>query len=206
MDSSTISDIVVALSALGAALVVSGAALYGLDKWRKELTGKARFDAARRVLLLSRKVGEQFARARSPFTFAGEAVDRQRSAEESNTTAEVLDEWFARRRRLEPLRETIFVELQEAGWDAEILLGGDARDRVAGAIEEFRDIFGDVASAVDSYFREKRRRADRVEEGVDQKWLDGLEAKFYGRPSGDELSERIENAINELSEALKTFL
>ena len=204
MDFSTISDIVVAVSALVAALVVSTAAFYGLQTWRNELRGKARFDAARRVLLLSRKVGDQFRMARSPFTFA--AVGRRRSPEESDREAQVLDDWLARQQRLEPLRETIFVELQEAGWDAEILLGGDAGDRVAGATKEFRNVFGDVASAVDSYFREKLRRADGVEGGVDQKWLDGLEAKFHGRPSGDALSERIENAIDELSKGLKTFL
>lgn len=67
MDASWIactSDVIVGLSAIFVAIL----AFLGLRAWRKELIGKAKFEAARNVLLLARKVTSDFTNARGLMT------------------------------------------------------------------------------------------------------------------------------------------
>ena len=104
------SDIVVGVSAIALAV----AALYGLHTWRKELTGKARFEVARNAMLLGLKLKGDFEWARNPLTSSGEHAARSRQENESPKVSGVLDEWYARDRRLAPLREDL-AKLQEAG-------------------------------------------------------------------------------------------
>jgi len=114
---SMISNIVVALSALIVALV----AFIGLRTWRKELTGKAKFEVARNVMSLALKLNAGFKAARDIFTFSGEYVGRSRQENETSGVSQVLDEWYARSNRLKPLQENL-IKIQEASWEAEILL------------------------------------------------------------------------------------
>ena len=104
-----ISDIVVGMSAVTVAVV----AFFGLRTWRKELTGKARFEAARNLMHLGFRLQYGFERARNPFTSTAETVARQKGDGETTGEAVIRDEWYSRSRRLEPLSEDL-TRFQEA--------------------------------------------------------------------------------------------
>ena len=53
---SIVKDILVSISAI----IVAGAAIWGLRTWRKELTGKAKFDIARNIMRLALKLEGDF--------------------------------------------------------------------------------------------------------------------------------------------------
>jgi len=135
---SLVRDIVVGVSALVVAII----AFLGLRTWRKELTGKAKFDIARNVMLLGLKLKAHFEWARNPFTYSTEYIGRSRQENEPPNVSQVLDEWYARGSRLKPLQEDL-VKIQEASWEAKILLSKDAGKRVSEAyiVQEARRIF-----------------------------------------------------------------
>jgi len=57
-------DILLGLSAVA----VAAFAWIGLRAWRRELTGKAKFDNARSMMRLGSELKDAFDRARNPFT------------------------------------------------------------------------------------------------------------------------------------------
>src|SRR4030042_3575314 len=89
-------DIVVGVSAI----VVAGVAIYGLNRWQKELAGKAKFEIARNLILLGFQLEADFESARSPFTWSGKSADRERKDNETKDESFILNEWHARKKRL----------------------------------------------------------------------------------------------------------
>ena len=68
-----IKDILLCLSAVAVAVF----AWIGLKTWRRELTGKARFETARSMMRSGSELKAAFEQARNPFTMAHEWADRQ---------------------------------------------------------------------------------------------------------------------------------
>lgn len=129
---SLLSDIAVGISAL----IVAGVAIVGLRTWRKELTGKARFDLARNIMLLGVKLKADFQRVRHPIISSRESIDRQRNENESEKESLLLNEWYARWKRLQPLVENL-QKLQELGWEAEVVLDEESGKQVSEAVKIF---------------------------------------------------------------------
>lgn len=197
---SLLSDIAIGV----AAVVVAVVGVFGLCTWRKELTGKAKFNVARNVMLLAFKLKADFEWATNPMTSSGEFVDRPHGEKESPDESRVLDEWHARQRRLQPLVEDL-QKLQTAGWEAEILLGEDSGKSVSEAIGIFRRNYAELATAIESYFEETYREASRTSESIDRGWLKGLKKIIYSASSGD-LLKQIDKATAELASTLKAYV
>ncbi len=85
------SDITIGVSALVVAIV----AFCGLRTWRRELTGKAKFEVARNVMSSSLRLRDQFKWARFPITSSAESVGRSRQEDENAEVSRVLDIWYA---------------------------------------------------------------------------------------------------------------
>lgn len=100
---SIISDIVIGLSAVFVAIV----AFYGLQTWRRELTGKAKFEVARKAMLLGIRLKAGFQGAVDMFSSSTESTERTNKESETPEEKRVLDEWYARGRRLQPLVEDL---------------------------------------------------------------------------------------------------
>lgn len=187
-----------------AAVVVAFVGVFGLRTWRKELTGKAKFDVTRNVMLLGFKLKDDFQWATSPFTSSGESVGRPRKENESSSESAVLDEWYARQRRLQPMVEDL-QKLQTAGWEAEILLGEDSKKSVSEAVEIFRHTYGELASAIESYFEERHKEAIGTSVDIAQGWLKELRRIIYSASGGD-LLNRIDEAVAQLAFILKAYV
>lgn len=193
---SVVSDAFVALSAF----VVAVLGVVGVWQWRKELTGKARFETARKLALLSLQFRDKFRRARSPFTFPGESTDRLRNDSKSEEENRLLDEFFARRERIEFLGETL-VKLQVAGWEAEIILGED----IGELLQPFERGFADLWTTTEAYFRTQLERARSGQKNPEtDDWLKSQHAMIYG--VNDEPSRTIDAAVDALLSKLKTYV
>lgn len=193
-------DIIVGISALTVAIV----AILGLRTWRKELTGQAKFDLARNVMFLGFKMKANFKSARNPFTYSTEYTGRSRQKNESPEASAVLDQWYARNQRLQPLVENL-QKLEEATWEAEILLSGDLGKRVQKTFKTYRSSYAELSSAIYSYFE---TRHDEVVKGSmyhDQGWLKELNKEIYSA-EGDDFSKRIDEATNQLASTLKAYV
>lgn len=186
-----------------ASVVVAVVAVWGLATWQRELKGKARFEVARNVMLLGFRIRQEFATARSPFTWSHESSERVPTADESVEEAQVLGEWYARHQRVESLRQTIW-KLQEANWETQILLS-DSRAKVADQVKQLTSAFAELATAVSSYFDVRRDQTKGRLEGYEVEWMRGLRAIIYGVPD-DELSKQVSNAIDTLGSALRDYL
>ena len=197
---SLVSDIAVGISAL----IVAGVAIVGLRTWRKEMTGKAKFDIARNCMLLAYKLKADFEWARFIMTSSQESADRQPQEDESPRLSRVLDEWYAKSRRLQPLSENLRA-LQESGWEAEIVLGVDAGKQVSDAIKAIRQRYGELSAAITSYFEEKRRKTENHEVEVKPDWLMELRRLVYSSGE-DDFSKQIDDAVDQLASALKPYV
>lgn len=194
------SDILIALSAVAVAIV----AFKGLATWRKELTGKAKFDIARNMMTLGYRLKADFERARFPVSSAEEYADRPRQENESPEASREWDAWYARNKRLQPLIEDL-AKLQEAGWEAQVVLSEDASKQVSEAIAVFRSSYGELGSAIDEYFLERIERISKGHAVWDDAWLKELRKDISSRP-GDSLSQNIDEAIEKLASALKVYV
>ena len=85
---SILSNAFIGLSALAVAVI----GFVGLRQWRAELTGKTKFDIARKLAILAFQYRDEYKRARNPFTFPGEWSERQKGENEAADEANVLDE------------------------------------------------------------------------------------------------------------------
>jgi hypothetical protein len=197
---SLISDIVVGVSALGVAII----AFFGLQTWRRELTGKAKFATARDVMLLGFKLRARFEWARNLFTHSTESAGRSRQANEPPNVSQVLDEWYARASRLKPLQEDL-IKIQEASWEAQILLSEDSKKSVSEAVAVYRHNFAELSSAIYSYFDTRRHEQVAGHPYKDQDWLQTLHKTIYGEPE-DNLSKQIKEATDKLESALKAYV
>lgn len=197
---SLVSDIVIGVSAV----VVAVVAFFGLRTWRKELAGKAKFDVARNIMRLGFKFTDDFQAARNPFTWLGEYDSRQQQENESEAESRVLNEWYARNRRLQPLIEDL-QKLQEAGWEAETVLGKNSSKRVSEAITVFRHSYAELSSAIDSYFETRHEEVIKHEKYQEQDWLKELKKEIYSAKE-DDLSKKIDEAKDQLASALKAYV
>jgi len=194
-------DIVVTLSAIAVAIAAS----VGIRTWRKELTGKAKFEVARNIMQLASKLRDDFGRARNPLTYHPfESADRVPKASETAAESTVLDEWHARTKRLQPLVENLR-QFQEASWEAEIVLDEGASSHVSSAFEVYRQHYAELLSSIDSYFRVTHQESVSGKQYQDKKWLESLHETIYSRPD-DEFSKQIDEATKQLGPVLKMYV
>ena len=197
---SLISDIAIGVSAIFVAFM----AFFGLRTWRKELTGKAKFTLARDVMLLGFKLKAHFEGARDLFTYSTEYTGRSRQENEPPNVSQVLNEWYARANRLKPLHENL-IKIQEASWEAQILLSEDSSNRVSETVAVYRHRYGELSSTIYSYFETRRHEAATERPYKDQDWLEKLHKIIYAQPE-DDFSKQIDEATTKLETALQTYV
>ena len=197
---SIIRDVLLGLSAIAVAVF----AWLGLQTWRKELTGKAKFETARNMMHLGFELKAYFEAARNPFTRSIEWADRTKQEDEQGNVSQVLDEWYARGNRLKPIVESLN-KIIEAQWECEILLNESSVQSIKEAVQSYRESYADLASAISFYFDARHDEARTGELYKDQEWLRGLHKTIYSA-TNDDFSKKIEGATDKLSSALKQYV
>ncbi len=190
---SMISDLLV-----GAAAVTG---IVGLRTWRRELVGKTRFEAARNMIRLALQFADLYHDARLPGTFTDEHSERKPKEHESPDETRVANEAYARKKRLRHLQDTM-QKLNEAKWEAEIVLGKNA----AGLIQPLEKAYKELYIAIHIYFNEELqwvREQGQVPQPGDID--DGLRKVIYSRKD-DTLNDVVAEAVDDLKDQLKPYV
>lgn len=185
-----------------ATLVVAIAAL---RRWRIELKGKARFDIARRMVVQLYKLQRQFHAARSPITYSGESKSREKGSEERANESQILDEWYARNKRIETVNLALN-RLLETSWEAEIVFGEGMKP----AINEIEECVNELGLAISQHFTYQSldsqnitRRTPISDNEIETRQK--LLSKVYGVRK-DELGQKLDKAVEKAQTYLKSRL
>jgi hypothetical protein len=192
------SDIVVGLSAA----IVAVVATLGLSQWRKELQGKARFEAARKIAYLAYQFRDQYKRARGMWTSVSETVKRDRHPDENASEAQHRDEYFARMNRISRAQETL-CEINQVCWEAEVLFGKD----IGGLIEPLEGLFNMLHTAIEMYFG---RHIERAMKGAsvpesDSAWLEDKFKIIYGHGE-DAISKSADKIVASFVQEIRSLV
>lgn len=146
------SDAITALAAIAA----SGAAAFGITSWRRELTGRAEFDAARGLIRATYKLRNAIADCRSPFVSSHEFPLDYRGFLSRHSAEEEAAAWGqVYRGRWAPIQEAL-QEFDAQALEAESIWGEDVRLRTDDARKCVQFLF----VAIESFI------ADKVSEGA----------------------------------------
>lgn len=157
-------DQIIAISGAVTAVCANTLAIYGVTKWRKEVLGKARIQAAQDVLRALYRVREAFKHVRGPAIYTGEfppemldwtghlknehRVDGTRHA--YNSRLKVLDEAFS--------------ELEKQHIEAQVLLGAEIHDEIHPIRLCRIDLAIAIRDLLDSYSGERKLTVDQMTE------------------------------------------
>lgn len=195
---SLLGEIVVGISASIVAIV----AILGLTQWRKELQGKARFEAARKLAYLAYQFRDQYKNARGKLIAASESSGRYRHQDETVPESQHRDECFARINRLRLPQETL-KEINQVCWEAEVLFGRD----IGGLIEPFEELFNRLHSAVEMYFGYHIERSTKgvSEPQLDPAWLDEKFYIIYGHGE-DAISKSVDAIVANFVQEIRSLV
>jgi len=197
---SNITSIITAASAIGVAVM----AFLGINTWRKELTGRAKFELTKTIMVLSRKIQAQFEWARFPITLSSEHSNRPKLENESSEMSSVLDLYYIRGQRLKPLGEDL-AKLQETTWEAESVLDKSASAEVSNVYVLLKSKYADLITGLEAYFEVLYDEAKGRDVSMHQEWLKELRKEIY-TTKDDSFSKDVEKAVTNLSSVLKPYL
>jgi hypothetical protein len=195
-------SIITSIITAASAFAVAGMAYFGINTWRKELTGKAKFELAKAIMVLSRKVQAEFEWARFPITF--EHSNRPKLENESSEMSRILDLYDIRGQRLKPLGEDL-AKLQETTWEAESVLDKSASAEVSSVFALLKRKYADLKTGVDEYFELLHDEAKGRDVSMHQEWLKKLRKEIYSTKD-DSFSKEIDEAVANLASLLKAYL
>ena len=193
-------DVVVALSAGTVAIV----ALLGLRAWKKELTGKARFETANHMWRLGSEFSARVTGIRLFRPNPVEWTDRVPPQGESYRVSGVLNDRHAIDKRLISVRESLDKIIQ-VQWEAELLLSESSAQSVKEVVQSYGEIFLEIASAVVVLYDTRLREAQTGVPCTDQEGLKKTEDIIYSSPN-DDVSRKVEDATKKLASCLKQYV
>jgi len=149
-------DIIVAL----AAIVTGCVAVYGINSWRRETTGKAKFEAAKALLVAGYKVRNEIRSARSPLIVAGEFSPDFPLGEGSEARYRAYAHVYSN--RWAPVKVAL-ESFDSPVVDAEAVLGTNART----AAEKVRACGRSLFAGIDGYLSNMRQGGGGLRDEVE---------------------------------------
>jgi hypothetical protein len=193
---SIISETIVGISAIAVAIF----AFIGLRQWKIQLAGRTKFEVAKKMAALTFEFRDKYKYARTPMTFPGESSERQVAENETREETDLLNEYFARKKRLVPLQD-ILRKLYETNWEAEIILDKD----IGKLIKPLDMAFSELYASIESYFGAKHSRIERhMSIDRDEDRLDNHFHRIYG--IDDDVSRANDVSTQILVDKLKTYI
>jgi hypothetical protein len=197
----TISNIIVAASAI----VVAVAAIVGINTWRKELAGKAIFEAAKKLMESAYKVVDSYQWTAGLMTSSGESIDRARQSNESDAMKQVLDEWYAKSKRFELLLKN-YNNLSEANWEVRTIIGSEAVKGIEEKLISIKSEIVNLSSAIFSYFDIRKREADYLgTRQIDLEFVSKMHKIIYQAPDSDEI-KKLNSLVIDLEKEFAPYL
>jgi hypothetical protein len=196
-----ITNIILAVSAI----VVAAAAIVGINTWRKELAGKAIFEAAKKMMGSAYKVVDSYQWTAGLMTSSVESIDRSRQSTESDAMKQVLDEWYAKSKRFELLLKN-YNDLSEANWEVRTILGSEAVKGIEEKLISIKAEIVNLSSAIFSYFDIGRREADYSgTRRIDPEFVAKMHKIIYQSPDSEEI-KKMNSLLTDLEKELAPYL
>jgi hypothetical protein len=195
-----ITDIIVSISAV----VVAVAAVVGISTWRKELTGKAIFEAAKRMMESAYRVVDGYQWTTNLMTYSPESADRPGQQNESDTVKLVLDEGFARGKRLQTVLHD-YNTIADANYEVRTILGLEASKRIQDLLLSMKMEIWNLSSAIYIYFDIRRKEADSGIESRDGDFKNKMRSIVYQSPDSDEI-KKLNSLVSDLDKELAPYL
>lgn len=144
--------------------------------------GKAKFEIARESVRLAYESRHRFKSARS-VVFPSEADDRKRSPSEEEGERKLLDEQFARMRRMDNLATTL-IRMREVVWESQVLFGHQIACKLQDINTQYEEVFQKLSSAIIRYYDVKIKIDFKryVLSHVDQDGFEKIRAIVYFMP------------------------
>lgn len=191
------SDLVVGL----AALVTAVAAVWGLWKWRSELAGKAKFDAARNLAKATYGVRNAVERARSRLIDDREfpAGFHEGPSVSPIDKARAYEQVFAR--RWEPIWAALD-GFDAASLEAEVFWGKELRDTTYAMRKALREL----QVAADAFVANEANAGEDFEH--DRELGKRMRSTLFASPSetGNAFSRQLEDAVKRIEDQLRPHL
>ncbi|WP_339677083.1 hypothetical protein [uncultured Zhongshania sp.] len=192
---SVFKDIVLSLAGITTIFI----AIYGLNKWRDEHQGKARFDAAKLLLSSVYSVRNNFEIVRSGWLDASEfPADYAAKHPTEQTLQDKADaRWYVYKNRLEPLTMAMN-ELDTALIEGEVLWGADVKEQG----RKINGSFNRLVRSIKGLIEEEYRGVDDPRDEIIKRQRQDVAAS---RDSEDELSRQIKLSITYFESLLRPY-
>lgn len=143
--------------------VATGAAYEGVNTWKKQLSGKTRFEIAKNALAHTYQIRDAIISVRSPLMSSKEYENRPKYEKELNSlekNSKFLDAHFAYQKRFDAVRRAIS-KAYSSFIEAEAIFGRDARGVLDGIIKTANSLH----ATIELYYQMKY---DNPENPMDQ--------------------------------------
>lgn len=145
----------------GAAATTAYVAYTGLEKWQKELRGKASFEVARELIKSIYKLRDALRGYRSPFISASEFPEGYQHSFDKRTNEEKGRTWaYVYSKRWEPIGEAMR-NFDVAVLEAEVLWGRDIKDKANELRQCVRILRVDTEIVIEGHFGSEILKDDR---------------------------------------------
>ena len=192
---SSLKDIALAI----AAGVTAYVAITGLNRWQKELSGKATFEVARDLARKTYLLRDELKRCRSPF-FAANEFPEKPALGSSTTPDEDGKKWaHVYQGRWKPVQEAV-QGFDAASLEAEALWGDEIRAKT----DELRKCVVSLSVDIDAFISNKFSGG---EDFKDRDFGKEVEAGIWEtKPDKNQLSIRISSAIKGIEDVVRPHL
>jgi hypothetical protein len=185
------------------AIVVAVMAFLGVNTWRKEMTGKAKYELARKLMVRAYSVRDKLKKCTFPISGPTEWADRVRITHETVAVSQVLNDWHARAKRVQAVFEEL-PELDALAWESKAVFDETTSNEVLEAVKMLRSEYGNIASAVQMYFAAKYHHTKSGEGGKLPDDVKRLESVVYWGIRHE--SDQADIAVEKLSDTLRKYL
>lgn len=184
----------------GAAGITAYVAYTGLEKWQKELRGKANFQVARELIKAVYKLRDELSYCRSPFISASEFPDGYKGTLGEHTDEEEGQAWaHVYTKRWKPVGEALQI-FDTAILEAEALWGTDIKDKAKELRQCVRNLQVDIEAVISDKY-------SGGEDFKDRDFAKKVKAAVSDTNSTDnELTNRISAAIDGLESEIRPHL
>ncbi len=189
---SVIKDIIIAF----AAVVTTCLAFYGVTSWKREISGKVKYDSARNLLLATYKLRDAIFDARDPLISASEFTESDAHSEAPSSRYNAHIDVF--HNRWKPIWVSL-IEYDAATLEAEAVFGVNVKH----ISSRFRDCVETLWKSTEFYLDIMAGNTDPRDEKV---VIENRNEVFATRNSEDDISTKIKKAISLMEVYLKPIL
>lgn len=190
-----------------AVAIAAGAAVWGINAWRKEFVGKRRIELAEEVLALIYEAADNIRFMRSPAGFGGEGESRKIAEEETPEQKEARTRAFIPMERYND-NKAAFVRLYSLRYRFMAQFGQPSGEPIKKLDTIVSEIFFAARMLAQLWAQPHRYQSQIAAQRESHiKHVERYEAIFWARPSApDEIETRLASVVSEMETRCKKII